>query len=63
MDGVDGFLVPSGGQEALREKLIWMSEHKNEAVEMGRVGRQKMETEFNADIHYEKVMKVYQQFL
>ena len=63
VDGVDGFLVPSGGQEALRERLLWIAEHKNEAVEMGRIGRQKMETEFNADIHYERIMNVYQQFL
>ena len=62
-DGVDGFLVPSGEQDALRERLLWMAEHKNEAAEMGRIGRQKMETEFNADIHYERIMNVYQQFL
>ena len=62
-DGVDGFLVPSGEQDALRERLLWMAEHKNDAVEMGRIGRQKMETEFNADIHYERIMNVYQQFL
>ena len=62
-DGVDGFLVPSREQDALRERLLWMAEHKNEAVEMGRIGRQKMETEFNADIHYERIMNVYQQFL
>ena len=63
VDGVDGCLVPSGDQEALRERLLWMAEHRNEAVEMGRIGRQKMETEFNADIHYERIMKIYQQFL
>ena len=62
-DGVDGFLVPSGEQDALRERLLWMAEHKNDAVEMGRIGRQKMETEFNADIHYESIMNVYQRFL
>ncbi len=63
MDGVDGFLVPSGGTEALREKLLWMYENKTEAIEMGVAGRLKMETEFNADIHYQKIMGVYQQFL
>lgn len=62
-DSVDGFLVPSAGTGALREKLLWMFEHKAEAVEMGKAGRKKMETEFNADIHYEKIMKVYQKFL
>lgn len=63
VDGVDGFLVPSGEQETLQDRLLWMSEHKSEAAEMGRVGRHKMETEFNADIHYERIMNVYQQFL
>ena len=63
VDGVDGFLVPSGGQGALRERLLWMFEHKNEAVEMGRIGRRKMETEFNADIHYERIMNVYKPFI
>ena len=63
VDGVDGFLVPSRGQEALRDRLLWMAEHKDEAIEMGRAGRRKMETEFNADIHYERIMNVYQQFL
>ncbi len=62
-NNVDGFLVPSAGTEALREKLLWMFEHKVEAAEMGKVGRHKMETEFNADIHYEKIMNVYRKFL
>ena len=62
VDDVDGFLVPSGEQETLRERLLWMFEHKNDAAEMGRIGRYKMETEFNADIHYEKIMNVYKQF-
>ena len=63
VDGVDGFLVPSGEQETLRDRLLWMFAHKDEAAEMGRIGRYKMETEFNADIHYERIMNVYQQFL
>ena len=63
VDGVDGFLVPSGEHEPLRDRLLWMSEHKTEAAEMGKAGRRKMETEFNADIHYQKIMDVYKQFL
>ena len=63
VDGVDGFLVPSGEHEPLRDRLLWMSEHKTEAAEMGKAGRRKMETEFNADIHYQKIMDVYQKFL
>ena len=63
VDGVDGFLVPSGEPETLRDRLLWMFAHKDDAAEMGRIGRYKMETEFNADIHYERIMNVYQQFL
>ena len=62
-DGVDGFLVPSGEHETLRDRLLWMFEHKTEAAEMGKTGRKKMETEFNADIHYEKIMNVYEKFM
>ena len=60
---VDGFLVPSAGTEPLREKLLWMHQNRTEAAEMGRIGRRKMETEFNADIHYERIMEIYQKFL
>ena len=63
IDGVDGFLVPSAGTEALREKLLWMFEHKDEAAEMGKTGRKKMETEFNADIHYQKIFNIYEKVL
>ncbi|MDE0087327.1 MAG: glycosyltransferase family 4 protein [Candidatus Poribacteria bacterium] len=62
-DEVDGFLVPSAGTEALREKLLWMFEHKVEAAEMGKVGRLKMEADFNADIHYQKIFNIYEKFL
>lgn len=63
VDGEDGFLVPSAEIEPLREKLQWMGEHKNKAVEMGRIGRIKMEREFNAEIHYQKICHIYDKFL
>jgi glycosyltransferase involved in cell wall biosynthesis len=60
---VDGFLVPVGEHELLRARLLWMSENKTKVIEMGTAARKKMETEFNADIHYEKIMNVYRKFL
>jgi len=62
-EGVDGFLVPASQPETLRERLQWMFEHKSESIEMGRAGRHKVETEFNPEIHYEKIMNIYQRFL
>lgn len=61
--GDDGFLVPSGDVEQLRDRLQWMSENKTQATEMGKTARKKMENEFNADIHYEKIMNVYRKFI
>jgi len=39
-DGEQGFLVPCGDVEAVREKLVWMMENPDATVEMGRKGRQ-----------------------
>jgi len=61
--GVDGFLVPSGDVEQLRDRLQWMCDNKTQAIEMGKTAREKMENEFNADIHYEKIMNVYRKFI
>ncbi|MGA9380130.1 MAG: glycosyltransferase family 4 protein [Phormidium sp.] len=63
VDNVDGFLVSPGDANALREQMFWMSEHRSEAVEMGNAGRQKVEAQFNAEIHYKKIMDVYKKVL
>src|SRR5919202_139190 len=58
-DTIDGFLVPTKNVEVLREKMLWMAAHRREAVEMGQAGRRKVETQFNPEIHYEKLINVY----
>jgi glycosyltransferase involved in cell wall biosynthesis len=62
-DTTDGFLVPPKNVEVLREKMSWMAKHRREAVEMGQAGRQKVETQFNPEIHYEKILDVYRKVL
>lgn len=62
-DTIDGFLVPPKNVEVLREKMLWMAEHPREAIEMGQAGRLKVETQFNPEIHYEKIMDVYRKVL
>nr|WP_321399019.1 glycosyltransferase family 4 protein [uncultured Desulfobacter sp.] len=59
-DGVDGWLIPSGDENMLRDKINWMFCHKKAAQEMGQNGRTKVETQFNPDIHYQKILNVYQ---
>jgi glycosyltransferase involved in cell wall biosynthesis len=56
---IDGFLIQPKHIESLREKLIWMSTHRDMAVEMGLAGRKKVENKHNPYIHYEKIMSVY----
>jgi hypothetical protein len=43
--------------------MLWMAEHRHQAVEMGQAGRRKVEAEFNPGIHYKKLMNVYQKLL
>jgi hypothetical protein len=43
--------------------MLWMAEHCHEAVEMGQAGRRKVETQFNPEIHYEKIMNVYRKIV
>jgi glycosyltransferase involved in cell wall biosynthesis len=62
-DTIDGFLAPPKNREVLQEKMLWMAEHRNEAVEMGQAGRRKVEAHFNPEIHYENLIKVYRKVL
>jgi len=62
-DTIDGFLVTPKNVELLREKMLWMAEHRHQAVEMGQAGRRKVEAEFNPETHYKKLMAVYQKLL
>ena len=62
-DGVDGFQIQPGNSAELREKMFWMSNNRERSLEMGIAGRQKIEAEFSAANHYQKIMKIYQELL
>ncbi|MSU36939.1 MAG: glycosyltransferase family 1 protein [Pedosphaera sp.] len=40
--GIDGFVVPPNNPGALRERIVWLSEHPEEAAKMGANGRQRI---------------------
>lgn len=48
-DGVNGFLIPPWQPDALANKMIWMIEHPDRVVEMGRQSRLMAEQIF--DVH------------
>ena len=58
-DGVDGFIFKAGDVEQLHEKLQWMAQHRNEAVDMGVMGFKKALNRFSSKKHYEEIMKIY----
>jgi len=59
-DGVNGFLFKAGNCEELRGKLeIAMNLPNSKIREMGMAAREKVEREYNATVHYKKLMEVY----
>lgn len=58
-DGETGFTVPPGDAEALRERLLWMVNNRDSALEMGRAARRAVERRFSPESHYEKIMAIY----
>jgi glycosyltransferase involved in cell wall biosynthesis len=63
-DGVNGFLFEPGNEDDLREKLeLILSMTDKQISEMGKAARQKVEREYNAELHYERLMAVYHRAL
>lgn len=58
--GETGLLFEAGDQEALAARMTELAGDPSRAVEMGRAGRRKGEREYAPDVHYEKIMGVYE---
>jgi glycosyltransferase involved in cell wall biosynthesis len=57
--GRTGLLFPPGDALALSQRIKYLQENPQKAVEMGRNARRRVEQEFNAEEHYRKIMQVY----
>jgi len=58
-DGVDGLLFQPGDPEDLREKIRFLRDHPTLVIEMGRKGRQKVETNHSPQLYGEKLLGLY----
>ncbi len=59
-DAVNGYLFEPGNVDDLREKLeLVLSMPDKHISEMGQAARQKVEREYNAELHYERLMDIY----
>lgn len=58
-DGETGLLFEPGNANDLVGKIQWMLSHPKERQEMGRRARKLVEKEYNPELHYNKLLRVY----
>ena len=63
IDGEDGLLFESGNSDHLAEKINWMIDNPRSCSEMGIMARQKIEQDYNPEIHYQAVTAQYKKIL
>jgi len=61
-DGQTGLLFEAGDCHDLADKIIWLANHPEERVNMGQNARKLAESEYNRDLHYDRLMKVFKRF-
>jgi len=59
-DRQTGILFQPGNTNDLAEKISWMIEHSKERQEMGHRARESVEKECNPELHYKRLMEVYE---
>lgn len=63
VDGQTGLLFEPGNVAQLREKIVYLLQHRDQAIQMGRNGRAQVAQINHPHYHYEKTMEVYQQLM
>ena len=60
-DGINGILFESGNVDSLQDKIEMVSTMpESKIVQMGKAAREKVEKEYNAEVHYKRLMEVYE---
>jgi len=62
-DGANGFLVSFGDVKGLAEKILYLMEHPEVAVEMGKKGRERIEKEFSLGVILPQMKALYKEIL
>jgi colanic acid/amylovoran biosynthesis glycosyltransferase len=62
-DGKSGFLVPEKNTRALAERLEYLVTHPEVWCEMGRAGRQRIETHYDINLLNDRLVGLYEQVL
>ncbi len=62
-DGWNGLLFEPGNAQQLARKMQFLLDHRQEAIQMGRNGRQQVERINGPESHYEQTMAAYRRVL
>jgi glycosyltransferase involved in cell wall biosynthesis len=58
-DNKTGFIFLPGDVQDLKEKITYLYDKNEKIIEMGRAGRRLVEEEFSPQIHYQKLIEIY----
>ena len=62
-NNIDGLCFEPSNYEDLKQKIQYLCNNRETLLAMGKRARHKVEEKYNSEIHYKKLMKVYQQVL
>lgn len=58
-DGINGLLFEPGNEEDMAKKIKHLLSDKDDINQMGKKAREKVERSYNSEIHYERIMGIY----
>ena len=58
-NNIDGLVFQPGSVDGLAEKMTWMNDNKDKALEMGKRARQAFEQNYMKDKNYQMIMEAY----
>jgi glycosyltransferase involved in cell wall biosynthesis len=61
--GETGLLFQAGDYNELREKIIYLLNNPSLITKMGKMAREKAESEYSEEIHYQRLIEVYKKVL
>lgn len=59
-DGKSGLIFNSEDKGDFKNKILYLWKNPEIALDMGRYGREKFEIEYSEDVHYNKLIKIYE---
>jgi glycosyltransferase involved in cell wall biosynthesis len=62
-DGETGLLFEAGDSDDLADKLDWLASHADERLRMAQKARKAAEDQYNKELHYKRLMDIFQKYI